>query len=712
MASRLSQILEQEYKNMGVVSGSMSAVGKRAREKLDVRNALFSGSGVGSILGRKILGKGYSATAKGVGSTRSASPTIEGLSNSTLENINTNTSITAKNTSVMPMMARDMNLMKLNMFKVVKLLGGTANTNKTDMFWSNAKKREENYQSQFGKSSTSPTSSNNTNMAKPSEEGGGLLSMLFKGLLAGGLLAGIGKLLENDQVRETLKGFATSVIAALFNGIGKTFELLADILTSDEVIKAFKDMVVGIFSTLGKVLEKKVDLGSLGEWSLGGILAATVGAFAAFKGALLLAQGALLGIGARMAGGAIGGAVAGAGATAAGAAGIGVMGVLGVGAAIGAVIGSLYLLKKSMDERVDDRDVPLTPQEELDSVTSAGADTSYKPPMVVAAEKRRAAEKQKRIDAKIKEYEDSNAYLQSQIDNPNERTNVTSLQNQIKKNKELIDKLKGGSSPSPTPAGSDSQSAASSTTPTGSSLLDLIASGESGKAGYDAANKGNAGDMPEGYPGLSKLTVNEVMGLQSAGKVFAAGRYQIIPKTLAGLMSGAYGNTGVKGDDLYNASTQDKLATALINKRLKEGGGDPIKTQLALSQEFASIADPSTGKSYYAGKGNNKASISTAQIQAVLSGTPGASPSAVAQTPTIPGNQIASASNPNSGLLDQLVEDTRVMKEIELNKQMQQAAASPVFRGGQMPGAPQMKATPYPEEFYRGLVGANSLHSS
>ena len=49
------------------------------------------------------------------------------------------------------------------------------------------------------------------------------------------------------------------------------------------------------------------------------------------------------------------------------------------------------------------------------------------------------------------------------------------------------------------------------------------------------------------------------------------------------------------------------------------------------------------------------------------------------------------------------------MKEIELNKQMQQAAASPAFRGGQMPGAPQMKATPYPEEFYRNIVGAQSL---
>ena len=297
MASRLSKILEQEYKNMGIIRGGVSAIGKRTREKLDIRNALFSGGGVGSILGRKIFGKGYSAISKSVGSSKPTSPTIEGLSNVTLENINTNTSITAKNTSVMPMMARDMNLMKLNMFKVVKLLGGTSNTNKTDMFWSNAKKREENYQSQFGKYSTSPTISNNTNVTKSSDEGGGLLSMLFKGLLAGGLLAGIGKLLENEEVQKTLKGFATSIIAALFKGIENTFELLAEILTNDEVINAFKNMVKGIFSTLGKVLEKKVDLGSLGEWSLGGILAATVGAFAAFKVGLSIAQGALLGIG-------------------------------------------------------------------------------------------------------------------------------------------------------------------------------------------------------------------------------------------------------------------------------------------------------------------------------------------------------------------------------------------------------------------------------
>jgi uncharacterized membrane protein len=37
-----------------------------------------------------------------------------------------------------------------------------------------------------------------------------------------------------------------------------------------------------------------------------------------------------------------------------------------------------------------------------------------------------------------------------------------------------------------------------------------------------------------------------------------------------------------------------------------------------MSQEWASFADPRTGKSYYAGVGNNKASVSAAQSQQML----------------------------------------------------------------------------------------------
>jgi hypothetical protein len=56
--SRLADILKNEYKSKGVLGGAASALGKRTREKLDIRNALFGGSGIGSIVGRKIFGKG------------------------------------------------------------------------------------------------------------------------------------------------------------------------------------------------------------------------------------------------------------------------------------------------------------------------------------------------------------------------------------------------------------------------------------------------------------------------------------------------------------------------------------------------------------------------------------------------------------------------------------------------------------------------------
>jgi len=63
MAGRLARILEQEYKTKGLVGGLASAGGKRLKEMFDIRNVLFSGGGIGSQIGKKIFGKGYSATA-------------------------------------------------------------------------------------------------------------------------------------------------------------------------------------------------------------------------------------------------------------------------------------------------------------------------------------------------------------------------------------------------------------------------------------------------------------------------------------------------------------------------------------------------------------------------------------------------------------------------------------------------------------------------
>jgi hypothetical protein len=108
-------------------------------------------------------------------------------------------------------------------------------------------------------------------------------------------------------------------------------------------------------------------------------------------------------------------------------------------------------------------------------------------------------------------------------------------------------------------------------------LLDLIASKESTSyGGYDAMNRGGysahepigSADSKQVFgAGLSQMTVAQVRDLQNRKAVFAAGRYQIIPKTLSGLLAGKYGFTGVNPNDPFNAVTQDKLAVALLRGR-------------------------------------------------------------------------------------------------------------------------------------------------
>ncbi len=109
-------------------------------------------------------------------------------------------------------------------------------------------------------------------------------------------------------------------------------------------------------------------------------------------------------------------------------------------------------------------------------------------------------------------------------------------------------------------------------------LLDLIASQESTSyGGYEAMNRGGrdgghtaigSADSRQVFAGgLTRMTVAQVMDLHNKGQLHAAGRYQIIAKTMRGLMQGKYGPTGVDPNDLFNAATQDRLAIALVRGR-------------------------------------------------------------------------------------------------------------------------------------------------
>lgn len=112
-------------------------------------------------------------------------------------------------------------------------------------------------------------------------------------------------------------------------------------------------------------------------------------------------------------------------------------------------------------------------------------------------------------------------------------------------------------------------------------FLDLVASKESESyGGYDAYNlggssgghvahgSGNSTDGRFGKP-LSQLTVNDVVSLGQRGQVWAAGRYQFIPGTLRETIKEA----GLKGDEVFNAETQDRLAVARARWRMRNDRG-------------------------------------------------------------------------------------------------------------------------------------------
>jgi murein DD-endopeptidase MepM/ murein hydrolase activator NlpD len=97
---------------------------------------------------------------------------------------------------------------------------------------------------------------------------------------------------------------------------------------------------------------------------------------------------------------------------------------------------------------------------------------------------------------------------------------------------------------------------------------DIIAGYESATSGgYNAMNRGTAGDSPEGpmhYFGknLTDMTIGEVMGLQSQGKLNAAGRYQFVGNTLPTAMREA----NLKPGDKFSPLNQDKMFVAHLIK--------------------------------------------------------------------------------------------------------------------------------------------------
>lgn len=184
-------------------------------------------------------------------------------------------------------------------------------------------------------------------------------------------------------------------------------------------------------------------------------------------------------------------------------------------------------------------------------------------------------------------------------------------------------------------------------------LLSFIAAGE---GGYNSMNQGTSGGRIVGSThnaasvlgkNLTDMTIGEVMAAQDARRLFAAGRYQIIPSTLREVL----GFAGLTPRDLFSPQNQDRLGLALIQRRrpawnyLTGKSDDRSAALLALAQEWASLPDPRTGNSFY-GSGN-RAQHTVAEVAAALDSARAAMRSA--------GAKIADATSGGGGLLGWLV---------------------------------------------------------
>ena len=158
----------------------------------------------------------------------------------------------------------------------------------------------------------------------------------------------------------------------------------------------------------------------------------------------------------------------------------------------------------------------------------------------------------------------------------------------------------------------------------GGSLADspfgkLIAKGE---GDYNSVNRGRAGGYRSGTEDLGSMTVAEVMAAQKSHRFNAAGRYQVI----GGTLSDAVKALGLNGSEKFNKATQDQIFESyLVNNKRKaigdylSGKSDNIGAALeAVSKEWASVASPATGRSAYAGMGNNASSITSGAMMAAL----------------------------------------------------------------------------------------------
>ena len=265
MADFKSKYISELEKGKGLIGGAKSAASssmddfKKQFSKESIAKKAFGGD---DILSALIRGKMGIKKEKG-----GKSPSKDGESGGGLgEDATSVLTIIAKNSMSLPGMARDMNVLRQNIVKLVKLKGGETSRfgGKADEFFKGSKEREDALEAERASKKKIPAKS-----SSPTPEGGGGIGDIFT-MIKNGLIQGAKFLFNPKNLLKILGKLALPllIIGTLFSGIKAGFEKYQE-------TGSFTEAIV---SGLGGMLEF-LTFGLLGEDTLKQVFDSLSGVF-------------------------------------------------------------------------------------------------------------------------------------------------------------------------------------------------------------------------------------------------------------------------------------------------------------------------------------------------------------------------------------------------------------------------------------------------
>lgn len=173
---------------------------------------------------------------------------------------------------VLPVMAKDISIMKTSLIKFMK--SQTSQQSKAEAYFQRAKQKENLYESRYAKKSPSVKSS--TSPTKSGDSGTGLFdskvglsdflkrlfNILTKGLLVGGAVFGLKKLLEDPEIRKNMGDFLKDIFVGILGLVRDGAKLFTDVMQKNgpEIQKALTETFVAIMGAIEEAIKGLTNL--------------------------------------------------------------------------------------------------------------------------------------------------------------------------------------------------------------------------------------------------------------------------------------------------------------------------------------------------------------------------------------------------------------------------------------------------------------------